>query len=397
MRKRVCSVVALSVSLLLCAPSGGASATRTHNLTVSLPAPSGPLIVGVTDIHLHDPTRPEFAGTTGQHRQLMIRVWYPASRRVGAPQPWMAGGGLDEERVFLRNRTVPEDSWSLAPTHSYLKAPAAAAVRRPVLIYSPGFLDSDSWNTSKAEDLASHGYVVVGIDHTHETYSVEFPRDQTIRGVTPKSASAGYLTSVLLPIRVADTRFVLDQLTELTHGFNPDVDHAALPSQLGRSLDLARIGMFGHSLGGSTTAQAMHEDDRISAGIDLDGPLWGSVGHDGLSRPLGMLGNRNQSARTDPDWLPYWPHNTGRKIPLRVPGARHESFTDQEIIISQLRAADLIPASAAAEAIGTCPPARSVVAQNTFLRAFFDTTLIHDVPSPSDVHDLATSGLEPAA
>lgn len=66
-------------------------------------------------------------------------------------------------------------------------------------------------------------------------------------------------------VRVADTRFVLDELAVLNSGVNPDAAHRPLPAGLAGALDLARIGMFGHSLGGATAANAMAADPRIGA------------------------------------------------------------------------------------------------------------------------------------
>ena len=62
---------------------------------------------------------------------------------------------------------------------------------------------------------------------------------------------------------VADLRFVLDRLG----GAGP-------------------VGVFGHSLGGATAAQLMHDDRRVRAGIDLDGTLYGPVTTAGLDRPF---------------------------------------------------------------------------------------------------------------
>ena len=75
-------------------------------------------------------------------------------------------------------------------------------------------------------------------------------------------------------VRIADTRFVLDELASLASGRNPDAEHRPLPSGLSTALDLAKVGMFGHSLGGATAAKAMAADARISAGINLDGSMF---------------------------------------------------------------------------------------------------------------------------
>ena len=45
----------------------------------------------------------------------------------------------------------------------------------PLAVLSPGFTSPRSTLTALAEDLASHGYVVVGIDHTYESFATAFP------------------------------------------------------------------------------------------------------------------------------------------------------------------------------------------------------------------------------
>src|SRR5262249_48927782 len=70
---------------------------------------------------------------------------------------------------------------------------------------------------------------------------------------------------------LADTRFILDQLAALEAGHNPDAERRPLPGGLPGCLDLARVGVFGHSLGSATTAQAMAHDNRVIAGVNLDG------------------------------------------------------------------------------------------------------------------------------
>src|SRR5207249_12323590 len=54
-------------------------------------------------------------------------------------------------------------------------------------------------------------------------------------------------------------------------------------------LDMSRVGVFGHSLGGATAAQFCHDDSRCKAGIDVDGAPLGSVIRDGIPRPFMFL------------------------------------------------------------------------------------------------------------
>ena len=51
-------------------------------------------------------------------------------------------------------------------------------------------------------------------------------------------------------------------------------------------LDMQRVGVVGHSLGGATAAQFCHDDPRCKAGIDIDGMPFGNVIQDGLHQPF---------------------------------------------------------------------------------------------------------------
>ncbi|WP_280460836.1 hypothetical protein [Nocardia carnea] len=131
-------------------------------VALTLPAPTGPYSVGVTNRHLvdsgrADPWHPE------QRRELMVHVWYPATvDRESPPAPWMPPGGRQAQDSYLAGLGVPEGSWTLAPSHSHPDAPAVDDRGRfPILLNSPGMTDTTGWSTAQAVDLASHGYVVV--------------------------------------------------------------------------------------------------------------------------------------------------------------------------------------------------------------------------------------------
>ena len=66
---------------------------------------------------------------------------------------------------------------------------------------------------------------------------------------------------------------MLDQLERIAGGENPDAEGNDLPDGAGDGLDLRKVGMFGFSLGGYATANTLLEDERVLAGIDLDGTL----------------------------------------------------------------------------------------------------------------------------
>src|SRR5262245_51566047 len=134
--------------------------------------------------------------------------------------------------------------------------------RLPVILYSHGAHDHRAGNTVVVQELASHGYAVVTVDHTGDAF-VEFPDGRVL------------VPDPNLPMGpddfAADIRFVLDRLGD-KRGF----------------LDLDRVGLFGWSKGGTAIAHLTMTDPRIWAGLSLDGPMQPAVAGT-LERPFMMM------------------------------------------------------------------------------------------------------------
>ncbi|MGY0500870.1 alpha/beta hydrolase family protein [Nocardia sp. FBN12] len=338
-------------------------------MSVDLPAPTGPSSVGVTEWHLVDSTRTD--PWIGGPREVLAQIWYPAENTAAETAPWMPPGASAEQEEFLSELGIPAGSWTLAPSHSRRDAPARTRDGGfPVLLNSPGMGDATGWSIAQAEDLASHGYVVVALNHTHEAFAVQFPDGRTAPTQVPLDSPQEVLRDLLLPTRVADTRFVLDELTAAHTGERLTT---ALPTGLIQNLDPSRVAMFGHSLGGSTTMQALHEDPRIRAGVNFDGPVLGSVAEGGIDQPLLMLASEFSPWFDAPGWEPYWHHNIGLKVPLRVRGTQHMSFCDQQLILVRLADTGLLSGEVRQKAVGAIDPSRSIDLQRTYLRTWFDT------------------------
>ncbi|MEU6154556.1 alpha/beta hydrolase [Actinosynnema sp. NPDC047251] len=375
---------------LLLAWTGSASAADT----VRLPAPTGPHQVGVTTLHLVDRDRPDpWPDARGRARELMATVFYPAHDVRGYPvAPQMTPkaaetfGWLD---VTAAHPELPKSGvdWAATKTHSHVGAPASP-VRRPVLLYSPGAADPRTINTTLAEDLASRGYVVVSFDHPGETSEVEFP-DGRVRIIALPADPRTHpeIFRAMIDTRIADTRFVLDQLEVLARGQNPDAAGRALPRNLSRALDLRRIGMYGHSAGGTTAAQSMYDDRRLDAAVNLEGYLdHGTaqpgqpgellpVARDGVDRPLLLYGTDGyRDARYDSSWAAMLAHG-GCTMKRVVTNATHWVFTDFAAMAPQFQAAGLMTAADRVKLVGAIEPSRSVPHVRGAVAAFFDRHL----------------------
>jgi predicted dienelactone hydrolase len=334
------AVAVLVAALALAAPAAAAP-------PVTLPPLAGPSAVGTVALRIVVPAR---------HRQLMVQLFYPTSAPQGHPlAPYMPARTA---ALFERAVGLPAGTVARIRTRARLGAPVSAG-RHPVLLYSPGSSELRSDATALVENLASLGYVVVTIDHTGESELVEFPGGRIVRGSFVDTGPASNERAI--GIRVADVRDVLDRL--------------ALLDGRGRfagSLELARTGMFGFSLGGATAAAAMLADPRIRAGADLDGSIYGRVVSIGLARPFLLLLERRVLLH-DPSIRSFHAHLRGPRPVGVLAGSAHDSFTDLTWVKPQLER--LAPRIAAQIDVGTVAPARALAFETRALRAFFARTL----------------------
>ncbi|MFF7635864.1 alpha/beta hydrolase family protein [Kitasatospora sp. NPDC008050] len=339
---------------------------------LTLPAPTGPERIGTVSLHLVDPARTDPWTPSHPTRELMVQIWYPAQSVRGYPAaPWLSTGAVPH---FEQGWGMPAGLVRWPASHGHLGAPVEQGRPRPVVLYSPGYSMDRNSSTTLVEELASHGYIVVTIDHTHDSPEVEFPGGRIETGTVPEHPTEQVMAQET-GVRAADARFVLDQLAALDAGRNPDAEQRPLPSGLRGAFDLARIGMFGHSLGGCTAAATMHDDPRVKAGLSLDGPFVGAAATAGSDLPFLLLTSDHDDAFAG--WDVFWENQRGPKLQLRLTGSTHGSFTDGEVLYPQLAPVLELTAEQVVEQIGSGDPQRSVRVQRTYIRAFFDLHLRH--------------------
>ena len=281
-----------------------------------------------------------------------------------------------ESRLQLTGRGitgVPPDALSTVRTNAVSDAaPAGDEGSLPLVVLSPGFTNPRSTLTGLAEDLASHDYVVAGIDHTYESLATAFPdgRITTCLAREAPRRGQGFWEKVVTG-RAADVSFVLGELT----GAHPAWPGAGL-------IDPSRIAMAGHSAGGAAAIAAMLADSRVRAGIDMDGATAARIPPSGLSRPFLFLGKQSNYTPGGEGpvttWERDWELLTGWKRWLLVAGAMHASFTDLALLADQT----------GIDIGAGLPGARSLDITRAYVRAFFDQHLrgrpqaLLDQPSP---------------
>jgi dienelactone hydrolase len=251
-----------------------------------LPSPTGVFSVGRLSLEFVDPDRPElFSDNPNAHRELVLWLWYPARSDSTA-----------ERADYLPAEWAPNAAFlglEVAGAHTHAVSDAPMAEDRsdyPVLILSPsGF--PPLFLSAVAEELASTGYVVVGVNHTYETAATAFADGRVV--LLNPDAVAGALgpqigehevvfrqRAAVCDYKAADLRSVANHLERLE------------PSPTGLSadrLDFRRLGAFGHSFGGNAALEWCRADPRCRAAANMDGAIWTEVGKLGLQRPALQL------------------------------------------------------------------------------------------------------------
>jgi dienelactone hydrolase len=339
------AVFAVAAAVVVPAPGAARPAESPPGFT--LPAPTGKFAVGTLSQRLVDTSRADpFAA--GKRRELMVQLWYPATRATGRP----TARYLPARSARVIERSVGISTPVLdGAVHARAGAPAASG-RHPVVLFSPGFGVSRAFYTVLVEDLASRGFVVVAIDHPYDAQVVEFPDGRLVPARLKPGPKA-------FSLRIADTRFVLDRLPRLnTHG------------SLAGKLDLKRIGMFGHSVGGAVAAELV-ADRRVKAGVNLDGSFFGSAATNGIHDPFMVM---TSGTVRDPSHRAFRARLRRSQLELTLRRSDHFTFTDFVVLGGPLE--ELVPGLRKKLLVGSIEPERAVTIQRNYLAAFFSAHLV---------------------
>ena len=244
-----------------------------REVPIELPVPTGPFAVGRS-----------IEAWRGNGHEVLAWIWYPAVPN-GAPAEYAHAGGGGPLRFVTHDLTKVR-------CHSFRNAPRRAG-SFPVVIFRAGGSGSVARYTTLTEDLASHGYVVVGLDAPGSSRNPELCREQ-----------ACY--DRLLALWISDIAFVADRL-----GGN--------------------VGIFGHSFGGAQAAQFCAHDSRCAAGIDVDGLLLGDVVQRGIRKPfLFLLSDHDNEPGSDRIKAEI---QSVRRPIVVLPHANHFTFSDDGALL----------------------------------------------------------------
>ncbi|KAI1371188.1 hypothetical protein F4677DRAFT_457298 [Hypoxylon crocopeplum] len=328
---------------------------------IGLPQPTGPYQVGVVKhtiehINTNDPLAPNNVSTA-----FLATIYYPTLQKPeGAPKPY-----LNPETAEIVGKPWNYTSGLLASITStlqqdapFLKGPVGQSPY-PTLLFGPGGGGPPvEGNTILLSELASYGYTVIGLDHPFEQPYIQYPNGTGVIGVDidyddPELINAIYET------RLVDNTAFLKCFPELVH-------------KLKAPINTTHIGSFGYSLGGASALGSMYDDSRLISGLNLDGTVYDKLNSTAADekKPVFFLGSEYHNTDFeigDITWEIFLSQQTGYVREFSIIGTTHHDFCD-DTFWKTIEDVD--------QAAGPINGNRQVNILNTYVKAFFDFTLL---------------------
>ncbi|KAI8949806.1 platelet-activating factor acetylhydrolase [Xylaria longipes] len=325
---------------------------------ILFPSPTGPYRVGYKVLELVDYSRNDIYSLLPEHRDLMTTLYYPIDDNQTnctidtLITPLLAG--------YLDNLLqTPPGTFKQFALPSCANAPLARP-DLPLVLFSHGYKGSRLLYAGFLQEFASHGFNVLAVDHTHDTVVVEYPDGRFVYNTLDSNIPG--IVEQDLNVRVQDMIFALNSMNNKTIT-------SQIPGLSYKHLETSRVGIAGHSLGGSTTLQSTVNDTRFVAGTSFDGPFWGFANKTGTDAAIMLMAALQPSSlEWDGGWTTTWPLLRDFKRWFDVAGTIHLSFDDFPLL-GNLLGLNIT------EYAGNLTGSRIVSIQSAFATSFFNQFL----------------------
>ena len=348
-----------------------------------IPTPSGPYQIGTSIYEMTDSSRQEIYSGKDEPRRFMVQIWYPAKvKDTDIRAQWMSNAEIYAPAIatYIDLPSYFLNHLALVEIPAYENAQVAAREGGfPVVLFSHGWNGFNAQNTGQALELASHGYIVIGIQHTYGAVITVFP-DGTVAPNNPKALPEDdedpnyeVVARVLVNQWAGDMSFVLDQLS---------VWEKEAGNPFDGKMDLERVGVYGHSTGGGAAIQFCGVDSRCKAVLGMDPfmrPVSAEVIKGSLPQPSFFMFSQSWADLTDSKnnqlFNQFYPNVSDGKGVIVIAGTKHYDFSDLPLL------------SPIAPQLGLKGPlsGKTVIKiVNSYLLDFFEMTLNN---KPSDLFD----------
>lgn len=283
--------------------------------SVTAPATTGPMTVGTRVAHFADSSRKDPFTGNGSKRELMMRFWYPTGVTNDCKPAEYTSPAVWSYFSQLMGVPLPE-----VKTNSCEDASVASGAH-PVVVFTPGYTGTFTDYTFLFEDLASRGYVVAALNHTNEATVTEFPDGRMVEsifgshlGTTLRTDEEAYTSSVIA--RLGDLKSVLKELDHL---------NGIAKGPFSGRLDLSRVALAGHSLGGLTALMGGEREIRFRTVISID-PASPERVTKATETPILLV--MTGSGQWSEEECALWSNLRGPRLALKLPGVDHLAPSD---------------------------------------------------------------------
>ncbi|WP_109299020.1 alpha/beta fold hydrolase [Aquimarina sp. AU474] len=383
--KKWAKVIVVSFAMLNC---GVSFALGILMPVMKFPEPSGSFSIGVQSLYLEDKSRKELLTKDDtDYRKLSVHIWYPSHQKIAKPENYMDQGYAE---VFIRSKNMPSfiaGHFDLTKMHIERELSITNTNKLPIIILSHGLLWNSEMYTTIIEEIVSKGYIVIGIDHTYETFLTEYKGKRiswsrenihkmntnldfkqykeyeklfTLEKDTIKKHDFMRKAIHSLPYFESldrwsnDISFVINQL----ENFNVNTNHF-----LYQKLDMDSVGLLGHSWGGAAVTQNAAVNNKVKAVINMDGAQWGRLIDQKLEVPLmTLLADRDYQSFFTPNFYVYDKVVKDDFYEIIIKGTGHANFGDMSYWTKLHSLTDT----------GNINPIRMTHVTNKLILSFFD-------------------------
>ncbi|KAF2119487.1 hypothetical protein BDV96DRAFT_596202 [Lophiotrema nucula] len=345
------------------------NAKSTSNGTFTLPQGTGPFRTTLQHTELIDVSRLD-PFNSSHHRRLMISRFDPVPQWKCKPiqLPYVPLIVAQVEDEILAEYDYPKDVWErvrLDVCDLQTGDSCSTHGKFPIAMFSAGLNTTRHFSLSLAQEISSHGFTVILVDHPYDTDVVAFPGGDVIYGGRILKPVNGNTTSVdhALEVRADDISFVLD-----TIGITQE----------------DKVVMFGHSFGGAATATTMLQDRRVKGGVNIDGTMFGpvlnsSLGNPGHPQKFLLWGSEGHNTTTDASWGQFWnslelSKNVDWNKEFSIINSTHGSCWDLNVLVDVTGLRNGLTETARS-LVGPIPGARIWEIMGRYLPAFFGYAL----------------------
>ena len=351
-----------------------------------LPELNGDYQVGTRDL-LFEFNRDEIiTEKPSDRRKLMAKIWYPSIETSDQRDLYIDEGG---RHGFAQKYGLPDGTFNYLDkieTKVY-KGTNVADGKFPVLIFSHGYNSKANGYYAILNEVASHGYVIIALNQTYESTGSTFPdgsevyfdydyarkiESGTWEGLAPVREAfqkdLSYEERHLIVKKGLESYFVrgiVERWAQDISDVVSELENLNSSGFLTGKLDLDKIGVFGHSRGGGAAGEALLTDNRIKAGVNIDGVQWGRIVNTSFDDPFLYISADWPEDKEDLNSHAYINKSKDIFYKAKVLNTLHSNFMDIPL---------MIPITTISQA-GSIDPYLGLEITNKLVISFFDKHL----------------------